>query len=262
MSKPIGDLTLKAAPAGADMIAIADSQDSNKTKKILVSALGGGGSSAQYYHELKNVSITSSSSTPINITADCDNLTAYEPGLYVLEMPTSISGARSLGVTLNINNLGTVWWRILTDYNSGVDAAPKNFIITGGIYILVYNDIATDTYFRPIYAPTIPIKQTMVMQGGSTPSIDLSYFGSVGLNNVHVRYEFTDALSSLTLSHAPIANQGFEQEIHFTTGSTFVFTASDMTGKWLGVSAPTFEPNTSYVIAIKNGYGVCAKVGA
>lgn len=79
-------------------------------------------------------------------------------------------------------------------------------------------------------------------------------------------YRYTQPLTELTLSGAPIETSAstyrYETEIQFTTGATFTFTASGMTGKWLGVTAPIFDANTSYVIAIKNGYGVCSKVGA
>jgi hypothetical protein len=69
----------------------------------------------------------------------------------------------------------------------------------------------------------------------------------------------TQPLTSLTVN-APSFTSTWETEIHFTTDSTFAFTLTGTELKWLGDAAPTFEPNTSYVIAVKNGYGVCSKV--
>lgn len=73
-------------------------------------------------------------------------------------------------------------------------------------------------------------------------------------------YTFTNALTALTISSIPSGT--YETEIQFTTDTGFTFTDNALTNKWLGVDAPTFEDGSSYVIAIKNGYGVCAKVGA
>ena len=79
-------------------------------------------------------------------------------------------------------------------------------------------------------------------------------------------YRYTQPLTELTLSGAPIETSAstyrYETEIQFTTGATFTFTATGLANRWLGVSAPTFDVNTSYVIAVKNGYAVCSKVGA
>lgn len=54
MSKTIGNMTLKATPVGTDAVAIADSEDSDKTKKVLLSSIAGGGSLAT----LSDVSFT------------------------------------------------------------------------------------------------------------------------------------------------------------------------------------------------------------
>ena len=67
-------------------------------------------------------------------------------------------------------------------------------------------------------------------------------------------------ISSLEISN--FVDDVREIEIQFTADTTFTFTDGGYTGKWLGVSSPSFDPNTSYVIAIKNGYAVSQKVGA
>lgn len=76
----------------------------------------------------------------------------------------------------------------------------------------------------------------------------------------NTRYTFSQALSALTLT--AVVDSVLESEIQFTTGSTFTFTATPLVDKWLGVSAPTFDANSTYIIAIKSGYAVLGKVGA
>ena len=94
----------------------------------------------------------------------------------------------------------------------------------------------------------------------TTPSLDISL--AEFYNQVYI---YTQPLTSLTLLNSyPDSNTSqyrYETEIQFTTGSTFAFTAAGLANKWLGISAPTFEINSTYIIVIKNGYGVCSKVG-
>lgn len=73
-------------------------------------------------------------------------------------------------------------------------------------------------------------------------------------------YTFATALTALTISSIPSTT--YETEIQFTAGTGFTFTDNALTNKWLGVDAPSFTDGESYVIVVKNGYGVCAKVGA
>lgn len=259
MSKPIGNLTLKATPVGTDAVAIADSEDSDKTKKVLLSALSGGGGSSEYYHELKNVSYVNASGNPLVITATCDNLTSYTTGIYVLELPSSIYGAKTQGVRININNLGNKQWRTLAYYFDQTSKAPDGLFLTGGVYILIYNTIFSDDVFHIIHAPTIPMTQSMVSSNETTPAFNLDTLGQPMTNNLHKRIIYGTPISSLTLVNSPIPNQGFEQEFQFTTDSTFTFTAAGLVGKWVG-GTPTFEPNKSYVISIKNGIAACGEV--
>ena len=76
-------------------------------------------------------------------------------------------------------------------------------------------------------------------------------------NSNRVR-KYTSPLSSLTLNGNPTSDT-YEQEFRFTTGATFTFTASGLVGKWIG-GTPTFEPNKTYVIAIKNGLAAWGEV--
>ena len=253
MSKTIGNMTLKAAPVGTDMVAIADSEDSDKTKKVLLSALSGGGS-FEYYHELKNVNMTFNGGDfrTSFITADCDDLTAYTPGIYVLKSPTYNSVSSGYGVNLNINNLGNQVCTVLNGIHdvSYSNPLPSYYFQTDGIYIYVYYNHV----FYNIYSPTVGIKQEIYSSTNTTPAINIAEITQVHRCNI-----FTNPLGSLTLNGNPISMQGFEQEFQFTTGSTFTFTASGLVGKWIG-GAPTFDSNKSYVIAIKNGLAAWGEV--
>lgn len=76
-----------------------------------------------------------------------------------------------------------------------------------------------------------------------TPVIVLS-------SSVDKLISYTKPLTSLTIVGTP-TKATMETEIQFTTGETFAFTATELEGRWVGVT-PTFEANKSYVITIKN----------
>ena len=86
--------------------------------------------------------------------------------------------------------------------------------------------------------------QQLTPNTSATPSIVLSA-------NVDKFISCTTPLTSLTISGEP-SSVTMETEIKFTTGETFAFTATGLEGKWVG-GTPTFEPNKTYVISIKNG---------
>lgn len=73
-------------------------------------------------------------------------------------------------------------------------------------------------------------------------------------------YTFSEPLTALIISS--LASGTFENEIQFTAGEDFVLTAEALAGKWLGVDEPTFTAGETYIIKIKNGYGITYKVGA
>lgn len=104
-------------------------------------------------------------------------------------------------------------------------------------------------------------QKRVIDESSTTPSLDISTSGFY--NQLYI---YTQPLTSLTLSNSyPDSNTSqyrYETEIQFTTDSTFTFTATGLANKWLGVSAPSFDASTSYVIVVKNGYAVCSKVGA
>ena len=275
MSKPIGDLTLKAAPVGADMIAIADSQDSNKTKKILVSAIsgGGGGGGSDMIHVLDDV-VTWSNPT---YSATGTGITQYEDGhFYLIKFPT-ISGTINEARNVNINNLGDIsleynnqsdWYNGFTSNANVLPKTPHTSILlyrssSNKFYLIDsdYSSYKNQMLCRSFVASSkisvgsycTSVEQQFVNEPSTTPSISIS--SSAGF---HKGYICSNAVTALTIN--AISSSSWETEIHFTTDSTFTFTLSGTKLKWLGDAAPTFDPNTSYVIAIKNGYGVCSKV--
>ena len=273
MSKTIGNMTLKAAPVGADMIAIADSQDSNKTKKILVSAIsGGGGGGTTKVHVVENVTFSNPT-----YSGTASDVTQYEDGhFYLVQFPninsvTTVSESRSF----NINNLGDV--ELDFNYDSTWSNDRKHVLpTTPETAILLYRSTPNKFYFvtstsvdidsivrvGSIYAATYMILgKEYVDQYGvnittATPTIYIP--GGSSVNRYHMNWVCTQPLTSLTIEATGASR--WETEIDFTTDSTFAFTLTGSNLKWLGDAAPTFEPNTSYVIAVKNGYGVCSKV--
>lgn len=93
--------------------------------------------------------------------------------------------------------------------------------------------------------------QQKTSNASATPSIALSA-------NVDTFIACTTPLTSLTITGDPSVTT-WETEIQFTTDATFAFTATGLQGKWVG-GAPTFEPNKTYVIAIKNGLAAWGEV--
>lgn len=257
MSKKISEFTLKNSVSPNDVLAILDSESGYENKKILASAISGGSGDYQYYHELKNVQMTFTYGAyqVSRITAECDGLTVYEDGIYVLKSPATNSGYSGYGVTLNINNLGARTCILLNGTSSGGASSnplESNYFTSGGCYIFVFN--SSNNTFYNVYSQTLPLRQHIDTSSDPSPNINLSL-----LNEIHRCYKYTSPLNSLTLNLTPPINQGFETEFQFTTGSTFTFSATDLVGKWIG-GVPTFEPNKSYVIAIKNGLAAWGEV--
>lgn len=272
MSKPIGDLTLKAAPAGADMIAIADSQDSNKTKKILVSAIsgGGGGGGSDMIHVLDDT-VTWANPT---YSATGTGITQYEDGhFYLIKFP-SISGSISQNRKLNINNLGekNLSYNYFSDWLNDSVSQSNLLPETPATCVLLYRsstntfyliDSTNHTYKDRIYLYEGHLYTAYYGRNVVPQEVSSQYNSTVSVNisantSCHKLYDCTVAVTSLTI--IATNRSSWETEVHFTTGATFSLNLSGSNFKWLGDAAPTFEPNTSYVIAIKNGYGVCSKV--
>ena len=70
-------------------------------------------------------------------------------------------------------------------------------------------------------------------------------------------YKWTQPLTGMTLATTPTSL--LESEIDFTTGLTFSFTATGLTGKWINQN-PNWQANTHYIICIKNGYAVWGEI--
>lgn len=71
-------------------------------------------------------------------------------------------------------------------------------------------------------------------------------------------YIFTQPLTSLTLG--TIANSTYYSDIYFTTGNSFTFTASNLTGYYF-TNTPTFNANTEYKIHIVRGKAEISYIG-
>lgn len=268
MSRTIGNMTLKATPVGTDMVAIADSEDLDKTKKVLLSALSGGGSNM--IHVLDDT-VTWSNPT---YSATCTGITQYEDGHFYLIRFPSISGTISSNRKLNINNLGdknlsynyfSGWLNDSISQSNLLPETPETCVLlyrssTNTFYLIdsTSNIYKSSMYlyeghlYRAYYGRDM-VPQELSTQYNSTLTVTLS-----SSTSFHKFYNCTVALTSLTIKAN--AKSSWETEIDFTTDSTFSLTVTGSNLKWLGDAAPTFDPNTSYVIAIKNGYGVCSKV--
>lgn len=267
MSRTIGNMTLKATPVGTDMVAIADSEDLDKTKKVLLSALSGG---SDMIHVLDDT-VTWSNPT---YSATGAGITQYEDGhFYLIKFP-SISGVINEGRNLNINNLGgksldfnySNQW--LTNRRYILPTTPETSIVlyrssTDRFYFITSTskDCVEAGYYGSVEANDVIVRGDYVYQlsrniDSSTPTITIAINGT---DHYHVVYYCSLPLTSLTIN-VSAASSRWETEIDFTTDSTFTLTITGSNLKWLGDAAPTFDPNTSYVIAIKNGYGVCSKV--
>lgn len=74
-------------------------------------------------------------------------------------------------------------------------------------------------------------------------------------------YVFTQPLTSLTINSidSDYANSNLESAIIFTASQDNILHADVLSGKWLGVNAPTIEANGQYLIQIRYGLGICNK---
>ena len=124
----------------------------------------------------------------------------------------------------------------------------KNSIADNDVFTIL--DSADDLSVKKVLASSISSKQRLVTDTSSTTANI-----SVAENTV---YTFTQPLTSLTLSS--VANSLLESEIDFTTGTSFSFTATPLTNKWIN-NTPTWIANTHYIISIKNDYATWGIVG-
>ena len=127
--------------------------------------------------------------------------------------------------------------------------------ITDNVISIPLANAKTDGYLSSANWSAFYYKaNAQLLKEGSTnnnPIINLAY--SSFYNKF---YRYPVPLTSLTLtnelSEESESVYRYETEIKFTTGETFAFTAPSLEGKWVG-GTPTFEPNKTYVISIKNG---------
>lgn len=271
-SKKISQLPAKATLDPNDVIPILDSAEDYVNKKVLASSIASAGN-------VHLVTITNYDLATYTFTGTSPDVAQYEEShLYIFRVPDVYPFGQNQG-NLTINSLPT---RLI--YGDGGSMPPYS-LKPGGYAMLLFNaehnrfrmvctlsdDIvakhvgrfmtffADTVYANTYYADMVGytrLDQVSETSTETTPTYDIQRDSS---SNKHITY--TNPLVSLTLTGYP-RNQPGELEFQFTTGSTFAFTAANLVGKWIGIAAPTFDPNTLYIICIKNGYAVLGKVGA
>lgn len=269
-SKKISQLPAKATLDPNDVIPILDSADDYVNKKVLASSIASAGN-------VHLVTITNYDSATYTFTGTSPDVAQYEEShLYIFKVSSGYQFYQNQG-NITINSLPT--YPIVGDSGS----MPSYSLRPGGYAMLLFTNNSfrmvcaltdkivakdvgrfQDVYANKVYSPTYyndSFGYTKLNQVSetSTETAPTYYIQGDSGSNKHIKY--TNPLASLTLTGNP-RNQPGELEFQFTTGSTFAFTAATLVGKWIGIAAPTFDPNTSYVICIKNGYAVLGKVGA
>lgn len=175
----------------------------------------------------------------------------------------------TLTVTQNGVSAGTFTANASTDatiaINETIQSASSPLSITSNVLSISTADTTTDGYLTS--TDWNKFSNKAVYQTLTEDTTHTTATIAVDNSNFYNKlYRYTQPLTELTLSGTLIETAAstyrYETEIQFTAGTSFTFTANGLVGKWLGVDAPTFEDGSSYVIAVKNGYAVCAKVGA
>ena len=287
MSKTIGNMTLKPTPVGTDAVAIADSEDSNKTKKVLLSSISGGGSNV---HIIENITKSYLSGATV-YNGTCSDVTAYEDGhIYIYRVKDTYD--TNYTRYININNIGNAKlffnnsshfqddrYPTMAIYNCMVLAIymiNPDYSNKTGFYLLdtsnasikanIWCDYIHFGYDSKCNGPNSSSQQATIRQYVSTisgSSVSIDFTDNYNLYK-HGCIKCSDPLTSLTLTKLDDgwgSESVWEKEIQFTTDSTFTMTATDLVGKWIGVNTTaTFDPNTTYVVKIKNGYGYIYKV--
>lgn len=124
----------------------------------------------------------------------------------------------------------------------------KNSVVDTDVFTILDSEDGYDN--KKVVASSISTKQKVVTDTSNTTA-------TVSVSE-NTRYVYTQPLTSLTISS--VEDSLLESEIDFTTGTSFSFTATPLTTKWIDM-APTWLPNTHYVISIKTGYASWGIVG-
>lgn len=123
----------------------------------------------------------------------------------------------------------------------------KNTIVDADVFTILDSEASYEN--KKILASSIVSKQKEIINTYDTiVSLDIEE------NTV---YKWTQPVTSMTL--LTTSTSLLETEIDFTTGSTFSFTATGLTGKWINQN-PNWQANTHYIICIKNGYAVWGEI--
>lgn len=222
----ISQLQEKTSLVGNDVITILDSEDSNHNKKAKSDVI--------------NAYVFGETSTNVQgLTAKSS--VAGGDIVSILDSADSNANKKTTASAINTYVFGETSTNVqgLTQKNSIAD----NDVLT----IL---DSADNLAPKKVLAGAINPKQKTVTDTTSTTA-------SVSVTENTV-YTFTQPLTSLTLSS--VADSLLESELDFTTGTSFSFTATPLTNKWIN-NVPTWIANTHYIISIKSGYATWGIVG-
>lgn len=222
----ISQLTEKQTLVGNDIITILDSEDSNHNKKAKSSVINNyvfGYTSANVQGLIAKNSVVGNDIVSILDSAD--------------------SNANKKTTASAINNY------VFGETSTNVQGLTlKGSIEDTDVFTILDSG---DSYAnKKVLAGSIATKQKLVTDTSSTTATV-----SVAENT---RYVYTQPLTSLTVGS--VADSLLESEIDFTTGVSFSFTATPLTNKWIDM-APTWLPNTHYIIVIKSGYASWGIVG-
>lgn len=194
-------------------------------------------------------------------TGDYDDLT---------DTPTipTVNNA-TLTVTQNGVSAGTFTANASTDatiaINETIQSASSPLSITSNVLSISIADTSTDGYLSS--TDWNKFSNKAVYQTLTEDTTNTTATIAIDSTNFYNKlYRYTQALTELTLTGSLVETAAstyrYETEIQFTTGATFTFTATGLANRWIGINAPSFDSNTTYIIAIKNGYAVLGKVGA
>lgn len=221
----ISQLTEKQTLVGNDIITILDSEDSNHNKKAKSDVI--------------NAYVFGQTSTNVQ-GLDAKSSVAGSDIVSILDSADSNANKKTTASAINTYVFGETSTNIqaLTQKNSIAD----NDVLT----ILDSEDSLAN---KKVLASSFVSKQKEI-----TNTYDAVVIIDIEENTV---YKWTQPVTSMTLTTTPTSL--LETEIDFTTGSTFSFTATSLTNKWIN-QTPNWQANTHYIICIKNGYAVWGEI--
>lgn len=146
------------------------------------------------------------------------------------------------GDEVGIIDVGELWlfngtsWAFFTDTTIADASTTEKGLMQVGTGLNVSSGLVSVDDTR------LTMARTKVTNTSTTPSLGLQ---------ANTDYIFSNTLTSLTLGAIP--NSQYFISLNFTTGSTFTFSAPNLTDWYFVDNPPTFLPNKKYEIIIVNG---------